>query len=361
MKTRWSYLLGLVIAAVSIYGLHQLLKEINYNDIVHEIKSLSPNQLMLALLFTAASFITLAITETASLRLAEVQQPVLRAGLVSFLTQSIIHSTGFGIFLGTALRYRLYAGHGVELPRVVRAQIYISSGFGLATLALFAGVFVLAPGHFSLHVGGSPLLWQGTGVVALLSLLALFLWSITGATLTLGTRQISPPVLRHTLVLFMLSVADLLACAAVLYIFLPAGLAVSYPAFLAAFLAAMLIGLISHVPGGIGVFEASILLLLAPAPELTAATVGALLMFRFVYYLLPFIISATLLSFGVVKLFEKSGRFLLPFASTTGALMTLITGIILIFSGATPVAHHRLYLLRWLPSSFLEASHSLPA
>src|ERR1700687_6339287 len=95
-----------------------------------------------------------------------------------------------------------------------------------------------------------------------------------------------------------LSVADLLLVAAVLYACLPHASAVGYPHVLAVYVLAFVVGLISHVPGGLGVFDAVVVVGLSarlPADQILAG----LLAFRVVYQLVPLVNAGAL--FGVVE------------------------------------------------------------
>ncbi len=352
--------LGFGLAAVLLYTFHQLSLHIHYMDVVHELRAVSISQILAALLLTFLSFAALALAEVVSLRMAGLTLPRLRAWLVCFLSQAVVHTTGFGVVLGTSLRYRLYASSGLSLADVGRAQLVFSSGFGLATFVLLAFAFILEPAHLVRHVGGSLLLWQGAGGGVLLLAGMLLGLSLRGRPLSLFGYQFTPPAVGHSLRLLFFSVADLLACAGVLYVLLPPGLAVGYPALLGIFLAAIVIGLVSHVPGGLGVFEATVLLLLGPKPALVAATLGALLLFRVIYYFLPFALATLMLAGTQLTVLGKAGRWLRPVAPLTSALLTVVVGATLIFSGTTPVEHHRLTTLSaWVPLQLIEVSHLL--
>ena len=95
-----------------------------------------------------------------------------------------------------------------------------------------------------------------------------------------------------------LSVADLSLVAAVLYACLPHASAVGYPHVLAVYVLAFVAGLISHVPGGLGVFDAVVLVGLStrlPADQILAG----LLVFRVVYQLVPLVSAGAV--FGAVE------------------------------------------------------------
>jgi phosphatidylglycerol lysyltransferase len=140
------------------------------------------------------------------------------------------------------------------------------------------------------------------------------------------------------------SVADWALAGAVLYALLPAS-GLSFVGFLGAFLAAQLIGLVSHVPGGVGVFESLMVLFLSPFLE-PPEIVPSLLMYRAVYYLLPLTVAAVVLAVDelqqrrgqATRLYTAISLVTRRLAPRLLAAATFVSGVILLFSGATPAA-----------------------
>jgi phosphatidylglycerol lysyltransferase len=155
----------------------------------------------------------------------------------------------------------------------------------------------------------------------------------------------------------------ILACS-VLYVLLPEQSQLSFLQFLGIYLLAQVIALISHVPGGLGVFESMILLL---APNLPAdALLSSLLVYRGIYYLLPLALATALLGGKelqqnrsvISQTTRASGRWLAALAPTLLAASTLLSGAVLLFSGSTPAAAHRLqWLQQFMPLPVIEMSH----
>ncbi len=106
-----------------------------------------------------------------------------------------------------------------------------------------------------------------------------FLFELPGLGLTLGQMT--------------LGVLDLCAAAAVLYVLLPSHEGLGFFTFASVYVFACLLGIVSHAPGGIGVFEATMLKAL-PAPS-QEALLASLLMFRILYYVIPFVVALILL------------------------------------------------------------------
>jgi phosphatidylglycerol lysyltransferase len=141
----------------------------------------------------------------------------------------------------------------------------------------------------------------------------------------------------------------------------------SFVSFLGAFLIAILLGMASHVPGGVGVFEGLMVLLLEPYLP-AAQLLPALVVYRAVYYLLPLTIALVVMVGDEVRqrrgqaarLGVVLGHLAEQLTPRALATVTFLAGLVLLFSGATPAAAGRLALLdRVLPTGIIEASHFL--
>jgi phosphatidylglycerol lysyltransferase len=164
-----------------------------------------------------------------------------------------------------------------------------------------------------------------------------------------------------------LSCLDWAIAGSVLFAVLPHDVGVSYSQVLSIFLLAQVSGMASQIPGGLGVFEAVVLLLLSPAIS-GSAVLGALLAYRAIYYLLPLGVASTLLGAheviqkreGVQRLARLFGEWVPALVPQVLAMTTFIGGAILLFSGATPAENGRLAWLKdFLPLPVVEVSHFL--
>jgi uncharacterized membrane protein YbhN (UPF0104 family) len=101
------------------------------------------------------------------------------------------------------------------------------------------------------------------------------------------------PGVASTVAQLCVGAADLCAAAAALYVLLPQGVELDFTAFLAVYVFACILGVVSHAPGGIGVFEATMLHALPGASE--ESVLASLLLFRILYYFVPFIVALAVL------------------------------------------------------------------
>jgi uncharacterized membrane protein YbhN (UPF0104 family) len=286
---------SLVLFVLAVWVLRRWLHQVSLRELQIELEQVSSGQIVMALMFTGMSFLTLAGYEFYAVRHAERQLARWRIGLYSFIAQSISHATGFAILVGVSLRYKLYGRHDFTLLDVAKIQAFFSMTFALGTATLAGGVLLIHPDVPAAATSIAEPYWRATGLIALVAVVSLLVWSgplhrpvrVFGMIMRL-------PSARITIVQILLGIADLAAVAGALYALMPPELALAYPKVLAIFVVAITIGLISHVPGSLGVFESTVMLLISPADDLVAPLVTALILFRAIYYVLPLACGALL-------------------------------------------------------------------
>jgi phosphatidylglycerol lysyltransferase len=190
--------------------------------------------------------------------------------------------------------------------------------------------------------------------------------SVRRRPLQLWRIELPMPSPRIAAAQLALSCVEWALAGAVLYVLLPPG-ALSFAAFLPLFIVAILLGMASHVPGGVGVFEGLMVLLLKPYLS-SGQLVPALVVFRGVYYLMPLSVALVGLVADDVhqrraqaaRLGAVLARTAERFAPRALAIVTFLGGLVLLFSGATAASEPRLAMLgRVLPLQVIEASHFL--
>jgi phosphatidylglycerol lysyltransferase len=283
----------------------------------------------------------------------------------SFIASAFGHTLGFAAFTGGAIRFRLYASAGISAVEVatIAAFASVSIGIGLATLA--GTSFFLAPAQSAAVLPLGHNLTFLVGALLLAAVVAYALWS----ALSRGVLEIRGWALRAPgptigLPQVALGVLDLSLAGSVLWWLLPSGSHLGYLPFIGAYAIAVIAGIVSHVPGGIGVFETVMLLILGGAhPE---ALLGSLLAYRAIYYFVPLLVGAAL--FGYKELSatrahfararERAAMYVAPVAPQIAGALTFFAGTVLLISAATPGIDSRLALLyRFIPLAMLEVSN----
>lgn len=369
-KYRWplSVVAGLLIIALTGVELHKSLKDVHFHEIRHVLHHLPFLNMMLALGFTGLSFLSLACQEYLALLSVRNPLPFRKAALGSFLAQSISHSTGFNLLIGGGIRARYYLGLGVPFGAIAASQLAFSGSFGIAVGLLLGGAMLYDTSMFasSFHLPDPVIM--AIGVVAIVASVGILRLSAKGGAASILGRAIALPESRALIGQTVFSSFDLLFVAFALFVLLPSGVHISFPALLGIVLLAITVGVASNIPGGLGVFKSVVLAFLAPAGANLAATVGALLAFRVIYYLLPLIFGGALIAAmetiqqrrAVLQIAKSMGGLAAPLAPTIFGMLAFACGIILLSSGAIPGMTHRIaHIGSAAPLAIIEASHLL--
>ncbi|TYO84723.1 UPF0104 family protein [Oceanicella actignis] len=215
-----------------------------------------------------------------------------------FLGYSFGNTIGISVVSGGAVRYRIYSAFGLNAFEVASVSAFVALAFGFGITVIGLGALAIHPYALEGIVPFAPAtirVWAGLGAVALVALLG---WlSLTGATLRIRKAEISAPSPGILVGQLVFTLIDTAMAALTLHVLLPQG-APDFLTFLAIFSAAAMAGVLSHVAGGVGVFE-SVVIAAMPAGVPLEQVAAALLLYRIIYYLVPFA-----LALGVVALNE---------------------------------------------------------
>jgi phosphatidylglycerol lysyltransferase len=359
-------LVGLTLFVVALWVLRGELRHYSYHQVLQEFRTLPAGQVALALLLTVVSYLLLTGYDTLGLRYSRHRLPYRRTALASFVGYAFSNTVGYSLISGGSVRLRLYSGWGLSTLAITNVIAFCGITFWLGFLATAGAVFVAEPLALppSLHLPLSSA--RPVGIFFLL-IVAGFAAVVLKRRQPLRVRDVEFPMPGPRLLAAQLVVGclDWTAVGGVLYLLLPAGSGLSFASFLGVFLLAQIIGVVSQVPGGLGVFETVMLLLLTPAVP-AAAVLGSLLAFRIVYYVLPLAAAAVLLGVhellqrreGVRRVARIFGKWTPSVVPQALAITSFLGGAILLFSGATPTAHWRLVLMRdFIPLPVMELSH----
>jgi phosphatidylglycerol lysyltransferase len=277
-------------------------------------------------------------------------------------------SFNFGPLLGgTSIRFRLYSIFGLKPTDIFNIVSMLMVMFWLGICSISAVVFLLAPTRGDGAEVGTvfemPLRLFGVlAAVAVGGYLALN--ALRREPIGVGQLTIRLPGLPLALEQVLLASLDLIVAAGVLWVLLPEDLQIDFLGLLTGYLLAVLATAFSQVPGGLGVFE--LVVLSYAVPEKSPAAVGALVIYRLVYYLLPLLAATATYFAGELRghgreleaLRQGFARWGGPVLPGLLALLTFVSGAILLFTGATPEIPSRLHSLeRLLPLGVLEMSH----
>ncbi|SDS76842.1 phosphatidylglycerol lysyltransferase [Pseudomonas asplenii] len=358
----------LLLFAIALIACRHLLMELDLDALHDSILSVPKPALGGAVAATVIGFIILLGYEWSASRYANVQLPAKTLMLGGFTAFAIGNAIGLSLLSGGSVRYRLYARNGLGASEVARMTLFasLSLGCALPPLAALATLSNLPAAAEALHLHAYLLGGIAIVILGLSGLLALGIYRRrlpeqpipNNLLVKVGRRTLRLPSARLTLLQLVITALDVAAAATVLYLLLPE--APPFGAFLLVYLLALAAGVLSHVPGGVGVFEA--ILLAAFTNELGAAPLAAaLLLYRLIYVLLPLLLAClALLSTEAQRLIasRQSMRVASGMAAPILAVLVFLSGVALLFSGATPEIDTRLEGIDFLvPDRLIDASH----
>ena len=361
-----------IIATIAIFllalaAMQHLLRDFHYHQIIAQLKSLSARQLLTALLCTVGSYWVLTFYDLSALRYVGIKLPYRLVAFASFTGYAVSNNLGFALISGGGIRFRLYSAAGVSAGDIAKIVVFAGVTFTAGLFGIGSFAFLMAPGELGPLAHLKPPVAATLGGIALALVLAVLLTAaINRRPLRVWRFRIAVPSPRMVVAQIVISGIDIALAAAVLYVVLPPLAGIGYWGFLGLFSIALLLGVVSNVPGGIGVFESVMLLGLHRTDS--AAVLGGIIAYRAIYFLLPLIVAGILLA-GNELLWRKPGRLAqLRVVGLAGsrmappfmAALVFVAGVILLISGAAPETQWRLDILQdFVPLSVVEASHIL--
>ena len=281
-------LFAVVLFCIAAYLLYRGLSAYDRAQIVEAVFAIPRSRLALSALFVAGSYFSLTLFDTLAIRYIGAELPYRRIALASFTAISIGHTLGVAAASSGAIRYRFYSRWDISAGDIARIILFcaVTTGLGLNTLM---GLALLLQANLAAKLPGFS---QAGAIVlgaACLLLTALYvaLAAVLRRPLAIKRWKIPMPPVKLALAQISVGTIDFCFVAAALYELFPATIGVGYFAVATVYVLANVASLVSHVPGGLGVLEAVVIHVL---PEVSV--VGALVIFRFLYFLVPFTIGA---------------------------------------------------------------------
>jgi uncharacterized membrane protein YbhN (UPF0104 family) len=305
------------VFAIVIFCLNTLrhkLGHFTWQQLSEGLQNVSTWQICLALLVTAINFVVLTGYDWIAVHYLKKSVPIQKIMSGAVIGYAFSNILGW-ILGGTAVRYRLYTRWGFTFLEVVAFISLLSVTFWLGMFLLAGIAFVILPVHlpeeYRDHLHFPPALY---GYLFLFCVSLYLLASmIIRKPVKLGNQEFTFPPFRLSLLQLTVSAADFALASLVLYILLPDGTA-NYSTVLVSYLAAMIVTVILHVPGGFGVLELIVLELLTRGAnsssemQLPLAVTCGLVLFRFIYYLLPGLIALLLFLWQEWQFLTESRR-----------------------------------------------------
>lgn len=358
--------LACAIIAIATLVLHHLAADVSWHDVKADIAGYSASSLMVAVGFTALSFVGLSLYDVLGIAsFAPGKVPYHVAATAGAGGYAVSNLLGFSWLTGGAVRFRIYSSLGLEWTPI--AGIFVSGwvAFWIGVFALLGLLLALHPSGIAADLGSALPFETPIGAGILLVIACLFLWLSKGQrSVGIGGFRLRLPTAPLLLAQTGAAMVDVLGAALALYVLLPPDLAQNLALFFVVYLSAVGFGILSHAPGGIGIFEAAIVAGLGAGGR--SDILAALTLYRLIYYVLPFTIAVVSIAGVFVagrrhhagQIAKSLYAIAKPLVPMLAACTALFSGVLLLLSGNLPSEADRLSILRDLiPLPLLEVSH----
>lgn len=366
VKNRNFWIVTIYVALIIFlaYFLHDFLKKHSLSEIMANLEAIPTHKKVAAALLTLLSFFILALYDFLGLKYVKAQIDKKQVFLVSFISYAFGNTIGMYVLASGSIRYRYYSSCGLSISQISKVVIFtaVTLWIGFGALAGIGFTF------FPLEISADWAVFniQYVGIVILFLYIMYMLLLVRSKPLNFYNTSFTFPSFSIGVLQTLVSAADWIVFGSVLYVLMPESAGINYFTFINIFLLAQAVALISHVPGGLLVFEA-ILLAFLPEEAISPA-VGALLIFRITYYVVPLLTAALLMAVSEIVRLRAAifkpviavGRVYNTFTPTIMAVVVGIGGAYLLFSGALPINPDRMpFVAEVIPVALLETSHML--
>jgi hypothetical protein len=292
---RIGFLLSITIIAVAAAALVHILRGIKVAEVIAAMRRAHSDDIAWAAVFVAGGYFTLTFYDLFALRtIGWAAIPYRVAMLASFTSYAIGHNVGASVLTGGAVRYRVYSAWGLDAIAVTKLCFVAGLTFWLGNATVLGLGIAYAPNAAS-AIDQLPA-WFNRGLAfVILSVLASYVTWVWRRPRVIGRRgwKVTLPDGPLTLLQIGIGIVDLAFCALAMFMLLPVEPNIGFVTLAVIFVAATLLGFASHAPGGIGVFDAAMLVALWQFDK--QKLLAGLLLFRLLYYVVPLLLSLLIL------------------------------------------------------------------
>jgi len=368
-RKRLVSLLGAVLAvtvlSVALWSLHGELVDLSRESVFAHIRSIPTSLLLASIGFAACSYFVLTGYDATALKYLNRSVPYRRTALTSFMAYAVGHNVGIVALSGGSIRFRMYTLAGLTASEITQLIVFLTMTFGIGASGLLGTALLVMPASQTAVLKLPPAALTAAGFT-LLAVPVLYVAAalLRREPLRVGDWRIAMPGPAVALSQVVVSVADLMFASLTFYVLLDPILDIGYFPFLGIYLLAMGAGVLSNVPGGIGVFEAVVV---AALPQLdTSALLGTMIVYRLIYYVAPLTLALLFLiahesrqhAPALRRAGAEAGGWLFSLAPQMIGVAVFLAGVVLLVSGASPAIESRLSLIsKGIPLPLLELSH----
>jgi glycosyltransferase 2 family protein len=302
---RVGLVISLGIIAIAVTVLYRMLGDLDYAEVMDALRSVPPSHIALAAVFVCAGYFTLTFYDLFALRtIGRRDVPYRVAAFAGFTSYSIGHNIGASVFTGGAVRYRVYSAWGLDAIEVAKVCLIAGLTFWLGNATVLGIGISYAPQAASSIDQLPPWLNRVVAAAVLVVLVGYVVW-VWRMPRVVGREgwKVTLPDGPLTLLQIGIGILDLGFCALAMWILMPEEPHIGFVELAVIFVSATLLGFASSSPGGLGVFDAAMLVGLWAFDR--EQLIAGLLLFRLLYYIVPFMIALTAL--GLRELLVRRG------------------------------------------------------
>lgn len=351
---------GVIIFGLAAVILYQQLKTYQYQDILQDVGTSSLDVLLLSIILTTGSYLIMMGYDVLAFRYLQKPLPFRNTALPSFLGDTVGNNVDFAFLTGRLIRDRFYSAMGISAVEIAQIVIFYNLTHWLGVVLVTGVIFLFASFPFQMILGLPQASIRIVGLLLVALISGYFVLVARQTTLCIRNWNVSPPRPRIAAVQLVFSVLNWIVASSVLYVLLPEAERPAWVIFLGLFLISQLVGLASTVPGGVGVFEATFLVLF-PEP-VPLSVISALIVYRIIYYLLPLHIALVIVGMRAIRLREAKtvqtvqslNEWVPRIAPVMFATLSLVAGATLLFLNVIPTVRRFTSLYHVLPPSIIE-------
>ncbi len=289
--------LGIVILCLGIWGVRMIAGQVTIADVLADIRATPVHLLVLAAASTALSYVVLMFYDWFATRHLGYRLPFPTIAAASFASFTLAHTLGLTALTGGTVRYRIYSRVGVKAADVAAIVLMCGWTFWLGVVSVAGLGLLVSPDLSKPFADFLPGIEHWTGALMLAGVLAyLALATFWRRDFRLWRYRFILPDGRSTLLQILIGMVDLAFAGGALYLLLPEAGTPGLLSVLTIYGVAMVSGALAHAPGGLGVFEAVVLLLMPDASK--SGVLAALVMWRLFYTYIPFLIGVGVVAWG---------------------------------------------------------------
>ncbi|AVT83714.1 lysylphosphatidylglycerol synthase domain-containing protein [Rhodopseudomonas palustris] len=299
---------SIAVIAAACYVLYHILRGIDHDRVLDAMSQTEPTSIALAALFVAAGYFTLTFYDLFAVHaIGRDDVPYRVNALAAFTSYSIGHNVGASALTGGAVRYRIYSAWGLDAIDVAKVCFLAGLTFWLGNAAVLGLGVAYHPEAASAVDLLPPAVNRVLALLILAGLMVYVAWvSFKPRCVGRGSWTVTLPGGKLTLLQIAIGIVDLGFCALAMYVLTPDEPNVGFVVVAVIFVSATLLGFASHSPGGLGVFDAAMLVGLWQMDK--EELLAGMLLFRLLYYIVPFVISVVVLAVREIVLGARLKR-----------------------------------------------------